>query len=88
MRRSKAIIGIIAILSLILAILCNPSHLSQLKTTAQDNLTMFQETEAMDQRDRSDLAQNLAQNPRPQLRLFRCLPAPPEISTMTLAARR
>ena len=61
MRRSKAIIGIIAILSLILAILCNPSHLSQLKTTAQDNLTMFQDTEAMDQRidqrDRSDLAQ-------------------------------
>ncbi len=57
MRLSREIIGILAILSMALAILCNPSHLHSLKTAAQDNLVMFQESVETEQRDRSSLAQ-------------------------------
>ena len=64
MRLSKGIIGIIAILSMTLAILWHPSHLNPLKTAIQDNLVMFQETQAqetgVEQGDRRDLAQTTA----------------------------
>ena len=59
MRLSKEIIAIIATLSMALTIMWHPSHLHPLKTAIQDNLVMFQDTEA-EQGDRSDLAQTTA----------------------------
>jgi regulation of enolase protein 1 (concanavalin A-like superfamily) len=75
MRLSKEIIGIITLLSMALAILLHPSHLSHFKTAAQDNLLMFPETEIfqeaeslqgtenIDLGDRSNLAQTTVPAP-------------------------
>jgi regulation of enolase protein 1 (concanavalin A-like superfamily) len=59
MRLSKEIIAIVAILSMALTIIWHPSHMHPLKTAIQDNLVMFQDTEA-EQGDRSSLAQTTA----------------------------
>jgi regulation of enolase protein 1 (concanavalin A-like superfamily) len=59
MRLSKKIIAIIAVLSMTLTLMWQPSHLHPLKTAIQDNLVMFQDTEA-EPGDRGDLAQTTA----------------------------